>query len=229
MKRSKRQNRTFYIPQSGIGNQRGIALVMVLVLSAIGLALMTTLIYLITSGTQVSGIQKRYKTALDAGMGGKDVVLQVISMKDKSNTDINNVFSQLSLAGVTAVSTTPVECTDLDGKAPAGLLTKLRASTSRWSANCDQSLAIDPATNTTYDMRFELGVTAKYIVYAKIVNTVEGSAVGENTGLRGSGVVTNQGDAIQVAGIPNLYTIEVEAENKANPQEKAKLQVLYLY
>ena len=51
-------------------NDRGIALVMVLVLSGIALAIMAGLIYMATSGTQVSGLQKRYKTALEGGLAG---------------------------------------------------------------------------------------------------------------------------------------------------------------
>ena len=59
---------------SGIfSNERGIALVMVLILSAIALAIMAALIYMITVGTQASGMQKRYRTALEAGKGGADI------------------------------------------------------------------------------------------------------------------------------------------------------------
>jgi hypothetical protein len=214
--------------------EKGAALIIVIVLSAIGLGLMTTLIYLITTGTQVSGIQKRYKTAFEAGMGGKDIVLQVLSMKDRDITDINTFINTLDAApGVSAVVTTPSGCTDVDGVAPvapAGLQTKLRVSSvGGWSAGCSNSMTINPADNTTYDMRFELGTDPRYTVYAKIVDTVAGSEVAEDIGLKSSGVVASQADVIQVAGVPNLYTVEVQTENSDNPQEKAKLQILYQY
>ena len=54
-------------------NEKGIALVMVLILSAIALAIMAALVYMLISGTQISGMQKRYRTALEAGVGGADV------------------------------------------------------------------------------------------------------------------------------------------------------------
>ena len=56
-------------------NNKGIALVMVMILSLISLAIMSGLIYMVTSGTQVSGIEKRYSTALEAGKSGKDIAL----------------------------------------------------------------------------------------------------------------------------------------------------------
>jgi hypothetical protein len=49
---------------SFLRSEKGIVLVVVLVLSAVALALMTAMIYMITIGTQISGLQKRYKTAL---------------------------------------------------------------------------------------------------------------------------------------------------------------------
>jgi hypothetical protein len=205
--------------------ERGIALVIVLVLSAVGLGLMTTLIYLITTGTQVSGINKRYKTALEASMGGKDIVLDILSMKDRSMTEIDLYLD--SLSGLDVTYRTPTTCTG--GGFDPGLQTKLRASSSSW-LGCDSTIAIDTSTATpNYDIKFELGVNPRYTVYAKIVDTIAGSEVGESTKLKSSGVVASQGDVIQVAGVPNMYTVEIQTENNSNPAEKAKLQVLYQY
>ncbi len=218
---------------STLRTERGIALVMVLVLSAIGLALMTTLIYLVTVGTQVSGVQKRYKTALEAGMGGKDIVLQVISMKDKDFTDIDSLFTAMnsSGAGITAAITTDPACRGFDASREyPGLQAKLRTSFSAWSTECgkEKTLTIDPKTASTYDMKFRIGSGIQYDVYARIADTVSGDIAGEDAGLRGDGVVSG-GDGGEVAGTPNLYTIEVLSENSANPQEKARLQILYQY
>lgn len=207
-------------------NDRGMALLIVLVLSAIGLGLMTTLIYLITSGTQVSGIQRRYRTALEASMGGKDVILEVLAMKDSSMTDIDAYLA--SLGDIVVTYRTPSSCTGMGGL--TGFQAKLRTSSSSW-VDCDSTIAVDTSTATpNYDMKFDLGIYPRYTVYAKIVDTISGSAVGAATKLRGgAGVLTSQGDAIQVAGVPNMYTVEIQTENSANPQERAKLQVLYQY
>src|SRR5574340_831731 len=62
-------------------NEKGIALAMVLILAAIGLAVMAGLIYMLTAGTQISGMQKRYRTAVEAGIGGVDITYQVIQAR----------------------------------------------------------------------------------------------------------------------------------------------------
>jgi len=59
-------------------SERGVALVLVLVLSMIGLIVMTTVLYVITMGTQISGSEKRYRTAHEAALGGFEVIRQII-------------------------------------------------------------------------------------------------------------------------------------------------------
>jgi hypothetical protein len=60
------------------GSERGVALVLVLVLSTIGLIVMTTVLYMITMGTQISGSEKRYRTAHEAALGAFEVIRQII-------------------------------------------------------------------------------------------------------------------------------------------------------
>ena len=64
-----------------ICNEKGIALVMILILAAISLVIMAGLLYMITSSTQITGMQKRYKTALEAGIGGSEVFSQFIGLQ----------------------------------------------------------------------------------------------------------------------------------------------------
>ncbi len=91
-------------------------------------------------------------------------------------------------------------------------------------------MAIVPGTSTTYDMKFSLGgsLYPAYTAYAKIVDTVEGNSGGDE-GLIGKGVVSSGSGEISVLSRPYLYTIEVDAENAANPSERAKLSILYQY
>jgi hypothetical protein len=197
------------------GNEKGIALVMVLILSAIALAIMAGLIYMITAGTQISGMQKRYKTALEAGKGGADVIYQLIAARGDPNIPITNF-----LITVTASNVGGVDC----------LTPKLNSATSNWPAVCSSTLTIDPNTQSSYDMRFDLGASPfpTYTVYGKIVDTVEGNS-GVDEGLLGKGVVSAGSGEVTVVSRPYLYTIEVDAENQANPSERAKLSILYQY
>lgn len=201
-------------------NNRGIALVTVLVLSAIALIMMTGLIYIVTVGTQVSGIEKRYKTALEAAVGGADVALKVIAARG------NNPFDT-SVTTLLNFNRYNVDC----------LLDKMRNATYKGSTfnwpNCSSfqsqatSYSIDPSENPvrSYDLSFDLG---SYRVYAKIVDTVEGNSGGDEGLIKGGVVESNPGE-VAVMSIPYLYTIEILSQRIDNPSERAKLSVLYEY
>ena len=217
-------------------SEEGIALVMVLILSAISLAIMAALLFMLTSSTQVSGVQKRYKTAIDAGKGGADVLYQVIARRGVAS-DTTSFLAQLPLpyisgspsavgAGAAGVGSWSSGCA---AAGLSGLAAKLNAQTTDWGSGCDTSTAIDPSNSATYDMFVDLpsGV-GTYRVYAKIVNTLVGNSSGD-TGLIKSGVVNANAGEVPAMNIPYVYTIEVDAQNPQNPMERAKYSILYLY
>jgi hypothetical protein len=214
-----------------LSNQRGIALAIILVLSAIALAVMAGLIYMITSGTQVSGLQKRYKTALEAGFGGAEFTYQFVALRGDT-TDTTSFISDLTNASIPSTITTPAGCTgtDLSGVSYTGWAAKLNTPTTSWSSACDSTMSISPGTATSYDMSYDLGSSPypTYRIFAKIVDTVEGNSA-PTTGLGGEGVVSSSSSEVTVMSMPYLYTIEMDAENKDNPSERAKLSILYEY
>jgi len=188
-------------------NQKGIALILVLVLSAIALAIMAGLIYMITSGTQISGIQKRYKTALEASKGGADVTFQLISVRGDPGILNISYFRNIS---------------------DTCLTDKLIKSTINWDASCDSAITV---SDTSYDISFNLGIAPTYIVYSKIVDTVLGNSGGDEGLLKTGVVLVNTGE-VQVMSMPYLHTIEIDAENLSLPvnnRERAKLSLLYQY
>lgn len=190
-------------------NEKGIALAMVLILAAIGLAVMAGLLYMLTIGTQISGMQKRYRTAAAAGIGGIDITYQVIAAR--GNPTIPGIDFLIN----------PNIGTCLD--------TKLNSPTDSWGA-CNSSVAIDPAgNNQSYDMTFTLpGAGTNYTVYSKIVDTVEGNSGGD-IGLTKGGVVNTNSGEVSLVSIPYLYTLELDVQNASNPAERAKFSVLYQY
>lgn len=233
--------------RSAISNERGIALVMILILSGIALAIMAGLIYMLTSGTQISGMQKRYKTALEASKGGNDVSNETINLK-ASQSDVIALITNLGGAITTPDSCIVASTTDLlpDGTTCAahvtdctdplklgwttypGLCVKLNLPTYCWSG-CDSTLTINPPTsgdNTTYDFRFNL---SDYRAHAKIVDTVWGNSSPSTEDLGGGKGVVDSGTEISTVHVPFLYTIELDAENPTNSAERAKLSVLYQY
>lgn len=223
--------------QSPIRNEKGIALVMILILAAIALAIMAGLIYMITSSTQISGMQKRYNTAREAGVGGAHIAYQFVALRGDS-TDTQsflNIIKNLCPGDNTAnCLKTPSTCTGVEektGTTYTGLAAKLRTPSTSWSAACyPDDMSIIPSNATSYDMNFDVGESPfpSYRVYAKIVHTMEGNS-GADSGLLGSGVVASGSGEVAVVSRPFLYTMEVDAENVANPQERAKLSILYEY
>ena len=191
--------------------ERGIALVMVLIFSAMALAIMAALVYMLTSGAQLSGAHKRYKTALAAGKGGVQVSYNMIEHRGTlSLPDIN-----LGIQNNTC------------------LTDKLNKSTADWT-NCgtgtdSTSSFIDPGSSSTYDWSMQLsGGGQDYNVYAKIVDTVEGNSAGD-IGLEKGGVVDTNSGEIQVMSRPYLYTLEVDSQGADNPSERSRLSILYQY
>lgn len=222
-KKSKALSQTCFPHTKGM-TERGIVLVVVMVLAAVTLIIMTSLIYMITSSTQMSGMQKQYKTALGSGLGGRDLMLQVISIRGDT-VAMNNLAG--NIASLNPVTTITSACTGTyNGITYHGLQAKIMTPSSNWSG-CNESLTINANDSSTYDMSFDMGTSPKYKVYAKIVDTVNGNS-GGGAGLMANGVVSNSGD-VPVMAVPYLYTLEVSAENSTNHAERAKLSILYQY
>ena len=191
---------------AAVSNEKGIALVMILLLAAIALTIIAALIYMVTSGSQISGMEKRYKTALEAGIGGADVTYQLIAARADPAIPLDGWNLALSAT-----------C----------LADKLNFSTEDWDPTCSNTATVGPSS---YDMTFTLGTSPypTYTVYSKIVDTIEGNSGGDE-GLLGKGVIASGTGEVTVVHRPYLYRIEIDSENAANPAERAKLSILYQY
>jgi hypothetical protein len=216
-----------------ISNEKGIALVILLVLSAITLGIISGLIYMVTSGTQMSGIQKRYKTALEASLSGIDMTEEVIALRG-AETDINSFLANFTnctyTTPATCVPAATAECTTLDKYDPTytKLATKLNLPTDCWSG-CDSDLGINPGVATTYDYSCQLGAAPNpvYDVFVKIVDATYGNA-GIPTGLDCPQVVGGCG-GVPVPPIFYMYTMEILSQSAVNPGERAQTAAVYAY
>ncbi|MDA8089000.1 MAG: hypothetical protein M0Z61_02075 [Nitrospiraceae bacterium] len=192
-----------------INNERGLTLVIVMVLSVVALLIMSALIYMVQAGTEISGMQKRYATALDAGMGGLSMEKQIIDTLGIPGFQAGFPF-QFSAEGNA--------CTTA----------KMTLPTGSWPASCSNSITLNPndnpnSNNASYDMVATLG---NYKVYAKIVDTIPGNT-GQAAGLVKTGVVST-GD-ITVQAMPYIYTLAVLSMGNNNSQERSKLSAVYQY
>ncbi len=199
-----------------VSNERGITLVIVMLLSVVALLIMSALIYMVESGSEMSGMQKRYATALDAGMGGVGMVKEFIDTQDTQGTPfLNGISLQFTAEGS--------NCSSI----------KLTEPTADWGG-CNSSVVLNPSDlpgspTASYDMYATLG---KYTVYAKIVDTVQGNTA-QGEGLVQTGVVASNSGQTPVQAEPYLYTLEILSQGKnaqgTNLPERAKLSAVYEY
>lgn len=184
-------------------NEKGFALAFVLILAAISLAMTLAMLIMVGSGSYVSGQQKRFRTATEAGMGGAQVLFQLFDTRGAQTVFLDNNANEVL---------------------NSSLSTKINNGTTAWSG-LDCTVTIDPSNVSTYDMRVDLGV---YRVYMKIVDTVPGNSAADE-GLIKTGVVNAGSGEVTVVSVPYLYTVEVLSQSSTNAVERSKLSVLYQY
>ena len=62
-------------------NEKGFALLFVMILALISLVMTLAMLFMVSRGSYVSGQQKRYRTALEASRGGAEAMMDVISTR----------------------------------------------------------------------------------------------------------------------------------------------------
>lgn len=221
-----------------IRNEKGVALMMVLLIATVGLSVTATMLYMIIVSTQSSGMHKRFATALEAGVGGEAVIKSFISTGGTLDSDPKYVkFADAISLDVPLTSSCIAD--------------KLNLATESWNNACDKGRVIDVKDNATYDLVFTLG---SFEIYTKIIHTTAGntatgvSAGGKSSSLVGGGVThvvasgatgTGTGN-IATAAVPYIYTIVAEARNKViksglteddwrRAKDKARIYILYEY
>lgn len=223
-------NKTMNEERGKNSSERGAVLIVVVVLSAIALAVATSLLYMITAGTKISGMERRYRTARDASYGSVEVLGQMIFTK-QTNTD-PSFLNPLN-------PTYPADTSGCQGTAGASTATGLRAKiltdSSTWTAVCNPVGMINPDVLNSYDFSFDIGTSPVYRVYARIVNTIRGNTMGGYAGQEvGSTLDTHQGvvsmqTELPVENIPFSYLIEIDTRNLSDKNERSRLSVFYHY
>lgn len=195
-----------------IDNEEGIALVTSLMLTLISLAIIMSLMYLMTSSIQRTGASKRYKTALEASYGGAELVVKDLIPQILQN--YSSVAGKYSL--VNLQMNTPSTCMN----------SKLRLSTSQWPAGCDTNL--NPRSNPDLQISLQGTNNQPFTVYSKIVDTVGGNTDVSGLQLEGAGVAESV-PVITPQHYPIIYRLEVQAERSINASEHSNISVLYAY
>lgn len=201
-----------------IKNQNGIALVTSLMLTLISLTMIMALLYMITASTQMTGAQKRYKTALGAAYGGTDVVVKdILPMIMQNQGDANLVsIVEGNFSGVSLAVTASQTC----------LQAKVTTPTSQWPSSCSQQL--NPSQNPDITLLLPSISGNPYQVFTKIVDTVSGNSDLSGLQLEGAGVAESS-SVLSPQHFPYLYRVEVQGERSANVRELANITALFAY
>ena len=178
-------------------NEKGVALVLSLVLAFISMAISTATIYMVLKGTEMSGLEKRYTTALGAAKGALEITAVIINtLEDPTGmATINNS-----------------NC----------FLDKLMNDTSSWTACNANESNTDVADSP--DIMLTLG---SYTVYVKIIDSSPGNTkLGRNLEVKGV-VESLRSFFENPTVIPRSYRIEVLSVNTSNSLDRARLTALY--
>jgi hypothetical protein len=205
------------------GNEKGIALVLVLVLSLIGLAMVSALVFMATQGTTLSGAMRFYRTADEASVGTAEMTAEYILNRGASAI-LNNPTACNCGNPTIYTDTVPDTCRcnkicNPASQYPAGLA-------GLELARCAGPVSVDPSAN--FDGSVVLG---EYTVTYKVVDTVEGNTdmggIVASGDLTGSGVVASSGGVYNPPHFPFLYRMEVMAQRTTNPRERSRISMLY--
>jgi Flp pilus assembly pilin Flp len=200
-------------------NEQGIALVTSLLLTLIALAMIMTMLYMITWQTKLSGANKRYKSALEASQGGAEIFAKQV---------IPYVFTNRTTSGFSFPGTGIAFSA---GSSPC-FNYKLNNPTATWGTKCSPDTSpFDPTYKPDITLTLQGSqANQNYNVYSKIVDTVPGNSDASGYELLDSGSgVAGMASGVAPKHTPALYRIEVQGQKATDPLEKSKLSVLYAY
>ena len=216
----------------------GVALVLAQMIIVISAGLLAAITYYALSGTEISGMQKKYQSSKEASLGSIEILTKEIAPRILMGTSLSMLATSLQSGSIfPAGSIVP-------GVSNECFVDKLKKSTADWwsgapvPGNCgatptDQIL-LNPAVNpdVTFTLKGTGGTSESYEVKVKIVDGAKGNSDLSGNNFLTCGVVCTGagGGSGPVEHLPRLYTILTEAKLMGGVQnERANFEVLYAY
>lgn len=199
-----------------LGNQRGIALVMALVLGLVGMLMITAILYMVGTGTWQGGSKKRYQTALNASYGGMDFFVREIIQRGLSGESLSALGGDYS-GGNGVLTMTPGDV--------GNFATKL---TTVGVANWTVGYPVTPP-DATLTFTFT-SPTPDMTVNSTIMATHLGNSTLSSRNLIGGlGVTATPKGGTGGGYIPFLFLTETQGQSAVSSKEKANLSAIYIY
>jgi len=192
-----------------IKDEKGIALVTALILALVSMAIATATIYMVLQSTSISGLEKRYTTALGAAKGGAEVATKVIT---NAGTDPTGLLT-INTSSNCLDQKLQLRKTDENGN-------------NQWTNCTSQQRSLDVTESP--DMTMTLGSgNNTYTVNIKIVDTIEGNTkLGSDLEVKGV-VASLSGYIKNPTVVPRTYRTEIRSINNSNAQDTAEVTALY--
>lgn len=191
-------------PSTILRNEKGVALVMALVLGLAGMLIISALIYMAGTGTWISGSKKRYQVALDASHGGLNFFAKEVIQRGVGGTNLSTMGTY---GGIFA----PVS-TD------ASFAAKLTTS------------GTYPATPVDAILTLTFTVPSPNIAINNVIlNTNRGNSGTSQNILVGGGVVNSNSGTVTPQHIPYMFQTDVQGQSVLGTQERARLSGIYAY
>jgi hypothetical protein len=213
-----------------IRDKRGVALVLVLMIVVISAGLLAAVMYYALTGTETSGLQRKYQTSKEASLGAIDIFTKELMPRviyEQGAASLSTIAAGLTAAPGIVNSITASATND------ACVQSKLSLPTASWTGCGTNAATTNP--NDDSDITFNLLSVAggrPFEVRLKIIDTVDGNSSTSPVNLGGSaGVVPAMQATKQITHHPFLYTMVTEGkiQGSGNTAERANFEVLYAY
>lgn len=205
---------------------RGVALVTALIVISISAGIFAAIMYFAVTGTEISGIQRKYQSSKEASLGAIDVMTKDLLPRVIAGTDLSGAVSSMTiLAGI-------LPAVQADSAKDACFRAKLTTVTGSWpGGTCDSNPDATVNSDIVLNLKSNTAGTSKpFVVSMKIIDTVPGNSDKSGTTLElGAGTVDNAAGMISVQHFPYLYTIMTDARPQNSTTERANIEVLYAF
>lgn len=204
---------------------QGVALISALIVISISAGIFAAIMYFTVTGSEISGIQRKYQSSKEASIGALDIMTKDILPKVITGAALSSVVSGLTTYPDIIPAITANSAKDTCFQA------KLTTLTGSWpGGTCDSGT--DPTVNSdiVFNLKGVAGSTRPFVVSVKIIDTVPGNSDKSGTVLElGTGTVDNAAGVISVQHFPYLYTLMTDARPQNSTTERANIEVLYAY
>jgi len=203
-----------------IRNQKGIALVVTLMLLVLGFAVVAALFRLSTQETKLARLEQSYTTELDAAKAGTDLFIQMVEFSQGGSAPGGVGNGPAPPAGLGIANYLTGACLTVKMSQPTSLWT----GTGGWAGCPTQAQATSPfptdSTNTANYYSDTTLTMGNYTVYAKLIDTFQTTQPGGGPCPNGTYCPCTKGCY--------YYTVLTRAQTQGS-NEHADIQFVYRY